>query len=253
MLPHRSRSAASAAERPFLAPGWLIALLAAIVGLVLLLLYPRTDLERRLAETPDTALSAAYLANLLRSDPDNPRLRLLLARQRLQMDKLDAARATLQPALGTPTTRRHATLPGGCCSRSAKPTTGACPPRLRPNAPRCSANMLRQMQQLAKRAPSLEQQIELAGKAYQYNAPRLGQALFKALAHRLDRHDRRRPAPCSTGPPRRPGPWRLPRLRRASPAGPQQQPRCAAGTAPFPRRAAGAAIRQPAAGRPGAW
>ena len=57
--------------------------------------------------------------------------------------------------------------------------------------------------------------------------------------------------PVRAGRPRRPGQWRLPRLRRALSAGPQQQPRCAAGTAPFPRRAAGTAVRQPAAGRPG--
>ena len=79
MQPRRSRFSARAVERPFLAPVWLIALLAAIVGLALFLLYPRTDLERRLAANPDTALSAAYLSNLLRSDPNNPQLRLLLA------------------------------------------------------------------------------------------------------------------------------------------------------------------------------
>ena len=185
MLPHRSRSAASAAERPFLAPGWLIALLAAIVGLVLFLLYPRTDLERRLAAMPDTALSAAYLANLLRSDPDNPRLRLLLARQQLQMDKLDAARATLQPALDAhdEATRRAAwwmlfEITEGDYRRLPASATA--------ERTALQRDMLRQMQQLAEQAPSLEQQIELAGKAYQYNAPSLGQALFKALANRLD-------------------------------------------------------------------
>jgi hypothetical protein len=43
------------------------------------LLYPRQALERRLSETADSPLSAAYLHNLLRSDPENPTLRLLLA------------------------------------------------------------------------------------------------------------------------------------------------------------------------------
>ena len=185
MLPHRSRSAAPAAERPFLAPGWLIALLAAIVGLVLFLLYPRTDLERRLAAMPDTALSAAYLANLLRSDPDNPRLRLLLARQQLQMNKPDAARATLQPALDArdePTRRAAWWILFEITEADYRrlPT--------RPTAQREALQqvLLRQMQQLAEMPLSVEQQIELAGKAYQYNAPSLGQALFKALANRLD-------------------------------------------------------------------
>lgn len=185
MLPHRSRSAASAAERPFLAPGWLIALLAAIVGLVLFLLYPRTDLERRLAAMPDTALSAAYLANLLRSDPDNPRLRLLLARRQLQMNKLDAARATLQPALDTrdEATRRAAWW---ILFEISEADYRRLPASATAERTALQRDMLRQMQQLAEQAPSLEQQIELAGKAYQYNAPSLGQALFKALANRLD-------------------------------------------------------------------
>jgi len=87
MQPRRSRFSARAVERPFLAPVWLIALLAAIVGLALFLLYPRTDLERRLAANPDTALSAAYLSNLLRSHPNHPQLRLLLARRQVLIGK----------------------------------------------------------------------------------------------------------------------------------------------------------------------
>ncbi|MFN4326053.1 MAG: tetratricopeptide repeat protein [Azonexus sp.] len=183
MLPHKSRSAASAAERPLLAPGWLIALLAAIVGLALFLLYPRTDLERRLAAMPDTALSAAYLTNLLRSDPNNPRLRLLLARQQLQMNKLNAARATLQTALdaGDEATRRAARW-------ILFEITEADFRRLPPSADRSALqrDLLRQMEQLAELAPSVEQQIELAGKAYRYGAPDLGRSLFQTLARRLD-------------------------------------------------------------------
>ena len=49
MLLQTSRLNAPPAERPVLAPAWLIALLAGLVGGGLWLLYPRQDLERRLA------------------------------------------------------------------------------------------------------------------------------------------------------------------------------------------------------------
>ena len=70
-----------------------------IVCLALWLLYPRQDLEKRLARSGETALSIAYLDNLLRSDPDNPQLRLLLAQRQIAHGETTSARATLEPAL----------------------------------------------------------------------------------------------------------------------------------------------------------
>jgi polysaccharide biosynthesis protein PelB len=89
-------------ERPVLAPYWLLVLLATGVAGALWLLYPRQDLERRLSEAGnDSALSANYLHNLLRSDPHNPRLRLLLAKEQGQTEALDTMRDTLQPVLSS--------------------------------------------------------------------------------------------------------------------------------------------------------
>ena len=79
MLPPRSTSSAQATERPVLAPDWLVLAMAAMVCLALWLIYPRQDLEKRLAGLAESELTNAYLSNLLRSDPDNPHLRLLLA------------------------------------------------------------------------------------------------------------------------------------------------------------------------------
>lgn len=107
MLQRKSTSSARLAERPVLAPPWLIALLATMVGGGLWLLYPRQDLERRLAQTSESALSVAYLHNLLRSDPENPQLRLLLAQRQLAHGELDEARKTLQPALQSPRPEVH--------------------------------------------------------------------------------------------------------------------------------------------------
>ena len=95
----KSSSTALHAERPVLAPGWLIVLMAAMVCVALWLLYPRQDLERRLAETTESALSLNYVDNLLRSDPHNPQLRLLLAQRQMANGDAADARATLQPAL----------------------------------------------------------------------------------------------------------------------------------------------------------
>jgi len=99
MLLQTSRLNAPPAERPVLAPAWLIALLAGLVGGGLWLLYPRQDLERRLATSTagsDIALSVIYLQNLLRSDPGNAQLRLLLVRQHMRLGEYPEARAALQ-------------------------------------------------------------------------------------------------------------------------------------------------------------
>ena len=99
MRQRNSRSSARRLDRPVLAPDWLIALLTGMVAGGLWLLYPRQALENRLAEAADTPLSVAYLTNLLRSDPENPQLRLLLARHEILHGEMDHARATLEPAL----------------------------------------------------------------------------------------------------------------------------------------------------------
>ncbi|QXL85863.1 tetratricopeptide repeat protein [Comamonas sp. NLF-1-9] len=70
-----------------------------MVGGSLWLLYPRQDLERRLATSGDIELSIAYLHNLLRSDRDNAQLRLLLAKRQLVFGDVMAADQTLQPLL----------------------------------------------------------------------------------------------------------------------------------------------------------
>ncbi len=99
MLLQRLQLAAQRAERPYLAPFWLLLLLSGLVAFALIAIYPQKDLIKRLSESPESELSRDYLINLLRTNPDNPELRLLLARQELAQGKFANVRATLQPTL----------------------------------------------------------------------------------------------------------------------------------------------------------
>ena len=183
-----NRSSARPAERPLLAPLWLIALLAAIVSLALFLLYPRTALERRLASTPDTALSVSYLINLLRSDPDNLNLRLLLARSQAQLGRVTEARATLQPALDAADTETRRQAHWALWKMNERDYHRSLASNSSAQGP-LQAELLKQIEILAELPLLIEQQIELGSKAYLFQQPALGARLFKAAAQRVDNAD----------------------------------------------------------------
>lgn len=100
-------SSAPHVERPQLAPTWLIAAMTVMVGLALWLIYPRQNLENRLADLPESDLTNSYLGSLLRSDPDNPHLRLLLAQRQIAHGEIAAAHDTLAPVLRHPDPALH--------------------------------------------------------------------------------------------------------------------------------------------------
>jgi hypothetical protein len=110
MLRSRLQSAAPLPERPRLAPPLLILALTLGMAAILVLLFPREDLVLRLAANPEGPLSAAYLRALIKTEPDNPRLRLLVAGNLLRAGRLDELEATLRPALeaADPGLRREA-------------------------------------------------------------------------------------------------------------------------------------------------
>jgi hypothetical protein len=181
MLQQRSRFAARHAERPRLAPAWLIALFAATVVLVLVFLYPRRDLERRLTDDPDTALSLAYLDNLLRGEPDNPRLRLLLARHQLKVGELAEAKRTLQAALtaGDPGIRRAARW---LQWQTVEAEWKALPAADRARRDELGETLRLGLHELAREEWPLEQKILLGAKAYEHGEYALGSALYRAAA-----------------------------------------------------------------------
>lgn len=113
MLPRKSKLSAPDAERPVLASYWLTALLAGLVGGALWLMYPRQDLERRLlSSSSDSSLSLVYLKNLLRSDPNNPRLQQLLAQRVAEDEARKQREADLANRQPSPWTRWRDAMDG---------------------------------------------------------------------------------------------------------------------------------------------
>lgn len=110
MLLQRSRLDAATAERPRLAPPWSIGLLCGIVVVALVAIFPHRDLVRRVYDAPPSLVTEAYLTNLLRTDPANPHLQLILARSQLQIGEHQRLRQTVAPALASadPALRREA-------------------------------------------------------------------------------------------------------------------------------------------------
>lgn len=73
---------------------------AAMVLVLLVMLYPRQQLLDRLrAEQRNDELSVSYLANLLTSEPDNDDLRILLAERHFSLGQIERAEAVLAPLM----------------------------------------------------------------------------------------------------------------------------------------------------------
>ena len=101
MLLQRSKLAVTVAERPRLAPPWLIVLLGTMVLAVLILIFPHQALITRILNAPPGEITDAYLTNLLRTDIHSPALRITLARKELISGNYDQVAQTLAPALAS--------------------------------------------------------------------------------------------------------------------------------------------------------
>ena len=184
MPPLRSKSSAPSVERPILAPTWLIMLLTAMMCGALWLLYPRQDLELRLAASGESELSTAYLHNLLRSDPDNPSLRLLLAQRQISHGDTASARATLQPALNSsvPALRKEALW----AQWELLYTEYQHAPEREPEIRFALLHALQQhIRQLSQESWPLERQRRLAALASEFDQ----QDIAQALNHQRDPED----------------------------------------------------------------
>lgn len=98
---HTWHSLESQYRKRTLFSGWMVAGLGMSLGAVLMLVYPRESLERRLANTyrsnhPDQ-LAINYLEAFLKADPNSTPLRLNLTRQLTRMGSFRSAREILAP------------------------------------------------------------------------------------------------------------------------------------------------------------
>ena len=83
--------------------GWALAGIALLVAATLALVFPkRTLIEQVQRESKNDTLALAYLTNLLKTEPGNTELRLLLAEKRLALGNPSLALLTLEPLESDP-------------------------------------------------------------------------------------------------------------------------------------------------------
>jgi hypothetical protein len=87
-------------ERPQLLSGWSLAGFAVLVLIPLAMMFPKQELLRQASQQRlGDPLTISYLTNLLRTEPNNLELRLLLAEHKIYLGELDGVAELVQPAL----------------------------------------------------------------------------------------------------------------------------------------------------------
>ena len=154
-----------------------------VVAVVFALMVPNPTLERRAIESRrGDLLTVAYLANLLRTDPDDPALRFALARQQLARNEIQAARATLRPLLDSPDPQLRADSHwrDWLSYREA----WARLPDDSPLRPGLHKAMLQRLHELAAETWPEDMQVRIAADAFALGERELGSQTIKALARR---------------------------------------------------------------------
>lgn len=101
------------AVRPLLMSGLTLAGFATLIVIVLAMIFPKQTLLRQASQARlGDPLAVSYLANLLRMDPDNQALRLLLARHKLHLHETNNLVELLEPVMrnGSPEQQAEAML-----------------------------------------------------------------------------------------------------------------------------------------------
>ncbi|OIQ99447.1 beta-barrel assembly-enhancing protease [mine drainage metagenome] len=87
-------------ERPRLMSNWTLVGFAVVVLIPLVMIFPKQDLLRQAAQQRlGDALTVGYLTNLLKADPHNMELRILLAEHRIFLGETDGIPELIEPAL----------------------------------------------------------------------------------------------------------------------------------------------------------
>ena len=180
MLLQRSKLAVTVAERPRLAPPWLIMLLGTMVLAVLVLIYPHQDLITRILNAPSGEITDAYLTNLLRTDTQNPLLRIAMARKELISGHFERVSQTLAPALNSedPKVKQDAVW----LLWQSEEIQYQRLPLDSPKRQAVREQLLRQLAETAGHELPIQMLAELARKAISRGDMKLGSRLFDRLA-----------------------------------------------------------------------
>ncbi len=90
-------------ERPQLFSGWALTGFALAVLIPLVLIFPKQELMRQASlQRLGDVLTINYLSNLLKTEPDNLELRILLAEHLIHVGKLYGVSELIEPALRSP-------------------------------------------------------------------------------------------------------------------------------------------------------
>lgn len=159
-----------------------------LIVFALILIYPEQNLIQRVVKAPESELSSAYVTNLLRTDPNNPKLRLLQATQALEHGNFATLREVLAPALEAedPALHREAVWLLWQASRQEFKKLSA------PSSTQLETVRLQLAQQLtnlAKEDWPTERLIEIAGQAFEFGEPSVGLALYRQAAERSTEPD----------------------------------------------------------------
>ena len=160
-----------------------LAVFTVVVAAVFVLMVPNPTLERRAIESRrGDLLTVSYLANLLRTDPDDPELRFALARQQLARNETDAARATLRPLLDStdPRLRADSHWRDWLSYREAWSRL----PDTSPLRPALHKAMIKRLHELAAEPWPEEMTVRIAADAFALGERQIGTGLIKALARR---------------------------------------------------------------------
>ena len=188
MLLRRSKLAAQRTERPYLAPYWLLLLMGGLIVVALILIYPEQNLIQRVVKAPESELSSAYVTNLLRTDPNNPKLRLLQATQALEHGNVGALREALEPMLvaDDPAMRREVAW---LLWQASKLEFNRLSVQGGSQVQAVRHQLQQQLAALAKEDWPTERQVEIAAQAFEFGEPAISLALYRQIAERSQTPD----------------------------------------------------------------
>lgn len=150
-------------------PGWIFAFAGAVAS-VLALSYPHRKLVDQLQrDNLDQSLATHYLINVLKTDPNNEELRLILAEKQIKLHQFTEAEQTLDKL-----NRKEAALLRFQIAQNRFQEHDS-------NAPQARAQLEQQLLELAKIPWPPKELSQLAELAFDSNNPRLAEHLLQQL------------------------------------------------------------------------